>query len=147
MWLLLFLLWPIAELFVAFKVAEAIGFLLLLLLLAASWPVGTWALRSQGRVVARRLASAIAEHRAPTKETVDGVLVLLGGGLLLVPGFITDIFGLLLLLPPTRALARRGVVRNLRSRVVVQAVRFGAGRQAYDVDSTAVDVNQPHLPA
>jgi UPF0716 protein FxsA len=75
------------------------------------------------------------------------VLVLLGGGLLLIPGFITDALGALLVLPPTRALARGVVARNLRSRLVLRAVRFGAGRQPYDVDSTATDIDQPRLRA
>jgi UPF0716 protein FxsA len=146
-WLLLLVLWPIAELFVAIKVAEAIGVLLTLVLLIASWPLGTWALRSEGRIVARRLAQAIAEHRPPSREVLDGVLVLFGGGLLLIPGFITDVLGLILLLPPSRLLARMAVRRNLRSRIVVRAVHATAGRQPYDVDSTAADVDPPHLRA
>ena len=141
LWILLFVVWPIAELFVAIKVADAIGVLLMLVLLVVSWPIGTWALRSEGRIVMRRLAAALAQQRAPTREVLDGVLVLIGGCLLIVPGFITDALGLLLLLPPTRSIARAGIVRNLRSRAVVRAVRFSAGRQAYDVDSTAVDVD------
>jgi UPF0716 protein FxsA len=145
LWLLLLILWPVAELFVAVKVAEAIGVLLMLVLLVASWPLGTWALRSEGRIVARRLSQAIAEHRTPSREVLDGVLVLFGGGLLLIPGFITDVFGLILLAPPTRFLARRAVVRNLRSRIVVRAVHATAGRQPYDVDSTAADVPPSHL--
>jgi UPF0716 protein FxsA len=147
MWFLLLLLWPIAEIVVAVVVANAIGVLLTVLLLVAGWPLGSWALRVEGRAVARRLAQAIAERRTPARETVDGVLVLLGGGLLLVPGFITDAIALLLLLPPTRALFRRSIVANLRSRLVVRAVQFTAGRQAYDVDSTASDINQPQLGA
>ena len=70
--------------------------------------------------------------------------MLLGGTLMMVPGFITDALGLLLLLPPTRALARVLVLRNLQSRLVVRAARFG-GRYAYDVDSTATDIDHPQL--
>ena len=102
--LVLLLLWPIAEVFVVIQVAEAIGVLLTLALLIATWPIGMWALRSQGRVVWRRFAVAVAEGRPPGREVVDGAFVLLGGGLLLVPGFLTDIPGVLLLFPPTRAL-------------------------------------------
>jgi UPF0716 protein FxsA len=144
-WFLLLLVWPLAELYLAIKVAEAVGILLMFVLLIAGWPLGAWAIRSQGRAVARRLGSAMAERRTPARETLDGVLVLIGGGLLMIPGFLTDIPGLLLLLPPSRALARLVVMRNLRSRLVVHAVRFTAGRQPYDVESTAVDVNQTHL--
>jgi UPF0716 protein FxsA len=75
----------------------------------------------------------------------DGALVLFGGGLLIVPGFITDAIGLLLLAPPTRALARTGIVRNFQSRVMVQATRFGRQPSSYDVDSTASDIDQSQL--
>lgn len=145
--LLLLLLWPVAEVFVAIKIAESIGVLLMLVLLVAGWPLGTWALRSEGRIVMRRLAAAIAEQRPPGREVLDGALVLVGGGLLIVPGFITDALGVLLLFPPTRALARVLFVRNLRSRAVLRAVHFSAGSRPYDVDSTAVDVEPPKLRA
>ena len=145
LWLLLLILWPVAELFVAIKVAEAIGVLAMLALLVVSWPIGIWAIRSQGRAVMRRMSTAINEGRAPGREVLNGALVLLGGALLIVPGFITDVFGLVLLLPPTRAAARALIARNLRNRVVVRAVSFGAGNRRYDVDSTAADVDQPTI--
>jgi UPF0716 protein FxsA len=144
---LLLLAWPLAELYVVIKVAEAIGVLDTIVLLIAGWPIGSWAVRSQGRSALRRLAPAIAEGRSPAREVLDGALILIGGALLIVPGFITDAAGIVLLLPPTRALMRRLVSRNLRSRVIVRAVRFGGGRRASDVDSTATDIDQPQLPA
>jgi UPF0716 protein FxsA len=143
--LLLLIAWPIAEVFVAIKVAEAIGVLPMLLLLVASWPAGSWALRSRGRAAWRRLGDAGATGRPPGREVLDGALVLLGGLLLIVPGFITDVFGLVLLLPPTRALTRRLLLRNLHSRLVVRATRFARPRSRYDVDSTATDVEPPRL--
>lgn len=144
MLLLLLILWPAAEIFVAIEIAGAIGVLPMLLLLIAGWPVGLWALHSQGRVAWRRLSEAVAAKRNPGREVLNGALVVLGGLLMLIPGFITDAFGVFLLLPPTRALARGLLVRNLQSRVVVGATRAG-GRYAYDVDSTATDVDQPQL--
>jgi UPF0716 protein FxsA len=143
--LLLLILWPVAELVVMVEVAEAIGVIWMLLLLLVSWPIGVWAIRSQGRGVMRRLAAAIAEQRAPTREVLDGALVLVGGALLIIPGFIGDVLGAVLMLPPTRAIARAGIVRNIRSRLVVRVVGFGAGRQSYDVDSTARDIPPPTL--
>jgi UPF0716 protein FxsA len=143
--LLLLICWPVAEVFVAIKVAGAIGVLATLLLLIASWPVGTWALRSRGRAAWRRLGEAVAARRPPGREVLDGALVLLGGMLMIVPGFITDAFGALLLLPPTRALMRRVLVRNLQSRIVVRATAFTRGATPYDVESTATDVDQPRL--
>jgi UPF0716 protein FxsA len=147
LFLLLLLAWPIAELFVAIEVANAIGVLYTILLLIAGWPIGTWALRSQGRVVWRRFAIAVSERRPPAKEVIDGALVLVGGVLLITPGFITDALGLLMLLPPTRAAIRGLVVRNFRSRLMVRAVRFTPAGRDYDVEATATDVDQPHLGA
>lgn len=143
LFLVLVICWPLAELFVVIKVAEAIGILFTILLLIATWPIGSWALRSQGRAAWQRLATAIAQGRRPGREVLDGALILLGGMLLIIPGFITDIVGAALLLPPSRALARRLLVRNIQSRIVVRAAQFGG--PAYDVDSTARDIDQPQL--
>jgi UPF0716 protein FxsA len=143
--LLLLILWPVAELFVAIKVAEAIGVLLTVILLLAGWPLGMWLTKARGRAAWRRLSAAVNAGRPPGREVVDGALVLLGGILLIVPGFITDALGLLLL-APTRALARTAITRNFQSRVVVAATRFSRRpRSEYDVDSTATDLDRPRL--
>ena len=144
--LLLLILWPIAELFVAIKVAEAIGVLLTVILLLVGWPVGMWLAKAQGRAAWRRLSAAVATGRPPGREVIDGALVLVGGTLLIIPGFITDVVGLLLLLAPTRRVAGALIARNFQSRLVVAATRFsGAPRSAYDVDSTATDLDGPQL--
>src|SRR5881227_3498465 len=104
--LVLFVLWPLVELFVAIRVGDAIGLLPTLLLLAAGWPVGVWVLRSQGGLAWRRLRAAIDEGRPPGREVLDGALIVLGGGLLIVPGFVSDVIALALLLAPTRAVLR-----------------------------------------
>jgi UPF0716 protein FxsA len=144
--LLLLICWPIAELFVAIEVAQAIGVLLTVLLLIVSWPLGVWLVRAEGRAAWRRLGAAVAAGRPPAREVLDGALVMAGGALLIVPGFITDVIGLLLLAPPTRSLARRGIVRNFHSRLVVQATRFTGPPKPHDVDSTATDVDNAQLP-
>ncbi len=139
--LLLLILWPVAELFVIIVVAESIGILLTLLLLIAGWPLGSWAIRSQGRAVLGRMAVAVAEGRVPGREVLDGALVLIGGLLLMVPGFISDAFGILLLLPLTRAPLRALLARNFRSPMVTQTIKFTTRGRTYDVDSTASDVD------
>lgn len=143
LFILFLIVWLVAELFVVIQVAEAIGILLTIVLLIAGWPLGIWALRSQGRTAWRRLTVAVSEGRPPTREVVDGALVLLGGILLMIPGFITDVLGICALLAPTRVLMRRLLIHNFRSRVVVRAA--GLGHQPYDVDSTAKDLDQPRL--
>jgi UPF0716 protein FxsA len=142
---LLLLLWPVAELVVIVIVAEHIGILLTLLLLIAGWPLGSLAIRSQGRAVLGRMAKAVGEGRVPAREVLDGALVLIGGILLMIPGFISDAFGILLLFPLTRAPLRHVLARNIRSPVVTQTVRFTTRGRTYDVDSTASDVDDPQL--
>jgi UPF0716 protein FxsA len=139
----LFICWLFAEVYVAIRIAEAIGVLAMLLLLIASWPVGTWALRTQGRAAWRRLMDRLAVNRPPGREVLDGALVMSGGALMLVPGFISDLFGALLLLPPTRWIVRRLLVRNLQSKLVLRFARMA--RRPYDVDSTATDIPPPRI--
>lgn len=158
-WFVLLVLWPLAELYVIIKLSEAIGFLWVLLLLIVSWPIGWRLIRHEGRAALRRLREALIAGRAPTNAVLDGALVLVGAILLLVPGFITDAIGLLLLLPPTRALARRAALRNHRSAWLNRAVTFmswGAGPtrfggsgdpRGYDAESTAADIDEPQLKA
>ena len=105
--ILVFLVLPVAELYVILKVGDSIGILWTLLLLAADSVLGALLLRAQGRTVWRRFNAALSEGRMPHREVMDGVLVIFGGAFLITPGFITDILGVLLLLPPTRAIVRR----------------------------------------
>jgi UPF0716 protein FxsA len=151
-WFVLLVLWPLAELYVIVRIAEAIGFLWMLLLLLVSWPIGSRIIRREGRAAARRLRTALEQRRTPTNEVLDGVLVLLGGLLLLVPGFITDALGLLLLLPPTRAIARRIAARSQRKAWLERLVGFmTAGLRGSrvatdaDVEATAADIDEPQL--
>jgi len=143
--LVLLIAWPIAELFVAIQVAGLIGVLATVLLLILSWPAGVWLMRAEGLAAWRRLSTAVATGRPPAREVIDGGLVLAGGALLIVPGFITDALGLALLLGPTRSLARGAIVRNFRSRLVVRATRLRRPSAGYDVDSTATDVDPAEL--
>lgn len=115
--ILLFIVVPIAELYVIIKVGEAIGILPTLAILIADALLGSVLLRHQGRAAWVRFNRALAEGRLPHKEVFDGVLIIMGGALLLTPGFITDVFGLILLLPPTRAGVRAFAARMVRRRM------------------------------
>jgi len=141
--LILFVLVPLAELYVIFQVGDAIGPVWTILLLAADSVLGAWLMKSQGRVVWQRFNAVLAEGRAPTREVFDGVLVIFGGAFLITPGFITDVIGLLLLLPPTRALIRRAVAKRPIGRGAVRVARFGRGGprepEAWDVEGTATE--------
>src|SRR5215212_10707235 len=99
---ILFILVPIAELAVIIQVGEQIGVWWTIAILVADSILGSLLMRSQGRAVWRRFNAALQSGRAPAREVADGVLVIFGGALLLTPGFLTDVVGLLFLLPPTR---------------------------------------------
>jgi UPF0716 protein FxsA len=105
--LLLFVVIPIVEIYVIVQVGSAIGVLPTIVLLIADAVIGTWLFRREGRKAWEALQQAIAEHRVPTREVTDGALVVVGGALMLAPGFVTDAVGLLCVLPPSRAVLRR----------------------------------------
>ncbi|HET8759243.1 MAG TPA: FxsA family protein [Solirubrobacteraceae bacterium] len=134
---LLFIAVPIAELAVIIQVGQAIGVWWTIGLLIADSLLGSWLMRHQGRSTWRRFNEAVAGGRVPTREVLDGALVIFGGALLLTPGFLTDILGLILLLPPTRAVVRKILARRLAHRMVAAA----RAPRAYDVEGTAVDVD------
>jgi UPF0716 protein FxsA len=150
--IVVFILVPLAELYVILRVGDAIGVGWTILLLVADSVLGALLLRSQGRSIWRRLNKALTEGRMPHREVVDGVLVVFGGAFLLTPGFITDVIGLVLLIPPTRALIRPLVVRRLSRRVAAGVVGDsagpsrrrppGAGRD-FDVEGTASEYDAP----
>ena len=142
--------WPVLEVFVFIEVARAIGWLTALVLLIATSVLGAQLLRVQGRSAIERLSLAVSERRAPASAAIDGALGFLGGLLLVVPGFVTDALGLLLVFAPTRAQARRWIARHYAGRVLrfLAATRpFASGRARphehamppADVDGTAVE--------
>jgi UPF0716 protein FxsA len=145
---LLLILWPLAEIAAAIVVGHVIGLWLTLLALVLGWPVGTRLLRREGRGAQARLREALAAGRPPGREVIDGLLVLAGGLLLIVPGFISDAIGLVLLAPPLRRPLHAWVARRVTGRLGDRVAAFGARRGAprrYDVDSTARDLDQPQL--
>ncbi len=144
---LLFIIVPIAELALLIQVGQAIGVWWTVLLLIADAVIGSWLLRSQGRLAWQRFNAALAEARVPHREVIDGVLVIFGGVLLVTPGFLTDIFGLLFLFPPTRIVLRRLLVRRGALKLVTSMPGTASppnGRhRPTDIEGTAVDIDPP----
>lgn len=152
--IVLFIVVPIAELYVIIQVGQAIGIWPTLALLLADALLGSFLLKHQGRGAWLRFNEALAQRRFPGREVVDGLLIVVGGTLLLAPGFITDIFGLVLLIPPTRAIVRGLLKRFTIGRFTVVGMGmpgsnpFGAGsgpsgprpNRDYDFDATAEEV-------
>lgn len=164
----LFIVVPIVELYVIIQVGQWIGVVPTLLLLLADALLGSLLLRHQGRGAWRRFNAAIAERRFPGREAADGVMIAVGATLMLSPGFVTDVFGVLFLIPPSRALMRRLLRGFFVRRFVVLGpsgmggTRGGFGEPGpdrgpdqrspngrdYDFEGTAeeVDRDDPRLP-
>jgi UPF0716 protein FxsA len=142
-----FIVVPLAELAVILAVGDVLGFVPTLVLLLVVSMAGAWLAKREGLAAWRRFQLAMGQGRIPTVEVADGAMVLLAGALLLTPGFLTDVVGILLLLPPTRAMARRLAprlaARRLRRRRGRVVVVDGTARPA---GSTRVTWGRPEAP-
>jgi UPF0716 protein FxsA len=145
MFVLLLIGMPVLEVFVFIEVGLAIGWLLAVALLLGTSVIGVQLLRIQGRSAIERVSLAVSERRAPGAAALDGALGFLGCLLLVVPGFVSDALGALLMLTPTRALTRRWISHHYAGRMMrflAATGRFGSsarGTRPADVESTALD--------
>lgn len=115
-----FIVVPLLELYVLIQVGQVIGPWWTILLLVLDSILGGWLIRREGSRAWRALRAAVEQGKLPARELADGVLVVLGGALMLSPGFVTDAFGILLILPVTRPVFRRLLTSYAASRVVVR---------------------------
>jgi UPF0716 protein FxsA len=120
-WVLLaaFVLVPLLEIYVLIQVGQVIGVWWTILILVADSVLGTWLVRREGGRAWRALQTALNSGRMPARELADGALILIGGTLMLAPGFVTDAVGILLILPVTRPVARRLLTTVVARRLVV----------------------------
>jgi UPF0716 protein FxsA len=152
-----FVVVPLLELYVIIQVGQVIGAPATLLAVVALSAAGAVLVKREGLRAWQRFRWALQEGRLPAREVVDGALLLVGGALMLTPGFVTDGVGLLLLLPPSRAVVNR-ILRN-RTRAAFglpprragdQGRRPAAGRRpdeaAYDVEVVHVERDEPQHP-
>lgn len=122
--LLLFLIFPVLELFVFVKVSAAIGFFPALLLIIAGSALGVLVIRVAGFATALRARESLQRGELPAQDMFQGLMLAMAGGMLLIPGFISDVLGLICLLPVTRRL----LARKLGQRAEAQAMRQRAFR-------------------
>lgn len=130
--LLALLVIPLVEIYVLLQVRDVIGGGWTIVALLTVSILGAWLLKREGVATWRRLRETLARGEMPTAEVTDGAMILVGGALMLTPGFITDLFGLLLILPPSRA-ALKGLFRRfLGAWFLTRAGLVGrVGRGAY----------------
>ncbi|MDQ3571022.1 MAG: FxsA family protein [Actinomycetota bacterium] len=113
---LMFLVVPFVELFLIIQVGQAIGAPWTIAILILISVVGAWLVKREGVGVLRRARARMRSGEIPGTELTDGVFIVFAGALLLTPGFLTDVLGILLLLPPVRAGLRRAATRSYRRR-------------------------------
>ncbi|HEV7585290.1 MAG TPA: FxsA family protein [Solirubrobacteraceae bacterium] len=153
MLILVLVLVPALEVLAFIEVALAIGWGIAIALLIGTSLLGVPLLRIQGRSALRRVSLAVSERRGPGSAALDGAVGFLGCVLLVVPGFLTDALGVLLLLAPTRALMRRWISHRYATRVMsfagAAARATSRDRSAWpaDIDSTAVEDDRRRLDA
>ena len=119
---------PFVELVLLVRLGGTIGFMPTLAVCLLTGVAGATLARSQGLSVLRRIQEVSAQGQLPTRELLDGAMILLAGMVLITPGFLTDAFGLLLLTPPFRAVMRVVLARRLQARMVAGARPGGPGR-------------------
>lgn len=130
--LILLLVVPLLEIFVLIQVKDVIGVPLTIVSLLAVSLLGAWLLKREGLATWRRLRETMRRGAMPTSELTDAVMIIFGGALLLTPGFVTDVFGFLLILPPTRAPLKGAFRRILGGWFLTQSGFAGkASRGAY----------------
>jgi UPF0716 protein FxsA len=116
--LVAFIVVPLAEIYVIIQIGQVIGAWWTILLLVADSILGSWLIRREGSRAWQALRTALEKGRMPARELADGVLILVGGTLMLTPGFISDLVGILCILPATRPLGRQVLTRVISRRLV-----------------------------
>lgn len=139
---LVFVVLPIAEIYVLIQVGQVIGAWPTVLLLVADAIFGSWLVRREAYAAFRGINTMLNQGRMPVRELTDGALVVIGGALMLSPGFITDILGIFLIAPPTRPLARKALASLVGRRLTVMTTATGAGAVWSDPATDTVVVGE-----
>ncbi|MEW5745327.1 MAG: FxsA family protein [Nitrospirota bacterium] len=114
---LLFALVPMLELALLIKVGSVVGTLNTIIIVVLTAVIGAYMVKLEGLRVLFKIQRDVRQGVFPAEELIDGAMILVAGALLLTPGFITDVFGLLLIVPPTRAVIRRWVKGYFKRRI------------------------------
>lgn len=135
---LLFVVVPVVEIYVLIQVGQTIGAWWTVLLLIADGFLGSFLVKREGGRAWKALQDALREHRMPARELADGALILIGGTLLLTPGFLSDLVGLFCVLPLTRPLARGALTRFIGRRLAMAGGAVPQTRQRPGTDESVV---------
>jgi UPF0716 protein FxsA len=117
--LVAFIVVPLVEIYVIIRVGQVIGAWWTIALLIADSILGSWLVKREGGRAWEALGTALSSGVMPARELADAALILIGGTLMLTPGFVTDLVGIVVILPFTRPVARRALTRVVRRRLLV----------------------------
>ena len=129
---------PLLEIYVLVQVGQVIGAWWTILLLVVDSILGTLLIRHEGARAWRALREALGSGRMPARELADAALILVGGTLMLAPGFVTDAFGVLMILPFTRPAWRRLLAALVSRRIIGNVTRPGPGPEGPGVRGEVV---------
>jgi len=124
--LLLFILLPLGDLALLIKVGTYLHVGPTIALVLLTGLLGATLARAQGLATVAKIKRELASGRMPTDQLIEGAMILLAAAVLITPGFITDLIGLLLLVPPFRRAARRRLTRYFESRIATGQVYVGS---------------------
>lgn len=119
----IFLLYLVVEVAAIWAVASLVGALWTIVLLLAGALIGSWLARREGGKAVQALMTAARAGRSGHQEVTDGMLVAVGGILIFLPGFVTDVVGLLVMVPPTRTILRKAWLKRLERTVQMRSHR------------------------
>jgi UPF0716 protein FxsA len=122
--LFVFIITPLVELMLLIEIGKAIGTLEVIMLTIVTGVAGAALAKWQGLSVLRKMQQEMAEGRIPASNLIDGVMILIGGILLLTPGVLTDLFGLFLLIPWTRVLMKKLLIKWMSDKIQRGQVRI-----------------------
>jgi len=118
---LLFTLVPVIELWLLIEIGSRVGAIPTIAVVMVTGMVGAWLARREGLRAMRGLQEAMVRGEMPANALVEGFMILVGGAFLVTPGVLTDVFGFALLIPPSRALIKKWVVRYIEGRIAYQS--------------------------
>jgi UPF0716 protein FxsA len=150
--LIFFVVLPLVELCLVLLLGQYLGVAWTLAFIIGTGILGTWLARTQGLSTYQRIQRELSQGRMPTDSLIDGALILLAGLLLITPGVLTDLAGILLMIPPTRILCRRWLIawfkRNFKIQTLVTSNRASSDGvvDSYATETTSEPVQSRRIP-
>ncbi|OGD17540.1 membrane protein FxsA [Candidatus Atribacteria bacterium RBG_19FT_COMBO_35_14] len=115
--LILFLIIPVTELYILIEVGKEIGSLSTIGVIILTGIIGTYLVKNEGFMILRKIQNDLNEGIMPGDSLIQGAIILAGGILLLTPGFVTDILGFIFLMPVSRSIVKKYLLKWLKGKI------------------------------